>query len=131
MNARRANTMRTRLPKTQDEMIQVAYLLREGHAAKEVSDTLKLSEDKVAKLKSAAEKEKLLIEVPRVAEGPKWTYEIEKRARQLLGRTSKPLMDLMRDLKIDPPFSVRVFPSLHRREEDWESRLEQFGRIRA
>ena len=54
-----------------------------------------------------------------------------KPTPELLGRTSKPLMDLMRDLKIDPPFSVRVFPSLHRREEDWESRLEQFGRLSA
>lgn len=129
MNNTLLKPMRTRSQKTKDEMCQVAYLLREGHPAKEVSAALGLSEDKVAKLKAAAENDKLLVEVPRVAEGPKWTYEMEKRARQLLGRNSKPLVELMRDLKIDPPFSCRIFPSLHRREEDWENRLEHFGRL--
>ena len=116
-------------------MLAVAYMLREGQRATDVAASLNIKPYAVTKLKRACERAGLLAAAPPVA-GPNWTSEMEKTARRYLGyglqtRLKQLLDDAGHRGLLVPPLQIRVYPSLHRDDREWQDRLDHFGRLSA
>lgn len=122
-------------PKTIEKTLAVAYMLREGQRVTDIATNLSIKPYAVTKLKRAAERAGLLAPAPPVA-GPNWTSEMEGTARRFLGhgtqnRLKRLLDDAGRRGLLVPPLHIRVYPSLHRNDREWQDRLDHFGRLSA
>jgi hypothetical protein len=110
-------------------------MLREGHRTADIAEILRIEPYAVSKLKRVAECKGLLAPAPPIA-GPNWTSDLEATARRLLeygthNRLRKLLDDAGRRGLLVPPLHIRVYPSLHRADREWQDRLDHFGRLSA
>jgi hypothetical protein len=126
---------RPRTQHTSELTAAVVYLLRAGYRAKEIAFELGIKRPYVSKLRRWAEASRLIEPAPPVS-GPAWTPEHEVRALRILDKSPaariwKLLSIMHRRELLTKPLSIRVFPSVHYKEQNWEERLDHFGMMSA